>query len=346
MPEEPLNYAKAGVDIDAASRALRDVQAAIASTHDERVVGGIGGFGGLFNGRFDGLEHPLLVSSIDGVGTKTKVAAMAGSYSGLGKDIVNHCANDVLCQGARPLFFLDYFGCDKLQSEVFVQVVQGMAEACKALGVALIGGETAEMPGVYSEDEFDVVGAIVGVVDADSRLPRGHMAHGDRVIGIASRGLHTNGYSLARRALFEVGGLSVRDKIDEKGTTLGEALLEPHHCYVPSVGPLIEAFPGIHALAHITGGGIRENLTRVLGKNAQAMIEKSAWEIPQIMRMIQTAGQISDAEMYRAFNMGIGMIAVCDAAVSGQVIARLNASGEFAAEIGEIQMGTRDVQLI
>lgn len=346
MPDEPLNYAKAGVDIDAASRALRDVQAEIAATHDVRVVGGIGGFGGLFSGHFGEMEQPLLVSSIDGVGTKTKVAAMMGSYSGLGVDIVHHCANDILCQGAKPLFFLDYYGCDKLQSEVFTQILSGMAGACQGLGIALIGGETAEMPGVYAEDEFDVVGAIVGVVDSKNRLPRGHMSHGDRVIGIASSGLHTNGYSLARRALFEVGGLSVRDAIDDKGTTLGDALLMPHRCYVPALSPLLDAFPGIFALAHITGGGIVENLTRVLGKNAQAMIHKSSWEVPQVMRMIQDAGQISDAEMYRAFNMGIGMIVVCDAAVSGQVIAQLNASGEFAAEIGEIQMGTRDVQLI
>ncbi|RYG43723.1 phosphoribosylformylglycinamidine cyclo-ligase, partial [bacterium] len=239
MADHTLSYRDAGVDIDEAGRVLRSVSSDIRSTFTEGVVGGIGGFGGLFRASFPDMANPLLVSSIDGVGTKTKVAAMVGDFSGLGHDIVNHCANDILCQGARPLFFLDYFGCSRLGPQ-FEPVVRGMAQACQTLGCALIGGETAEMPGVYTEDEIDVVGSIVGVVDGDRKLPRGKASPGDSVIGIASNGLHTNGFTLARRALFEVGGLSVRDEVPGLGMTIGEALLVPHRCYVPAVLPLLE----------------------------------------------------------------------------------------------------------
>ncbi|MEQ1936448.1 MAG: phosphoribosylformylglycinamidine cyclo-ligase, partial [Fimbriimonadaceae bacterium] len=262
--KEPLAYREAGVDIDAAQNALAAVLPAIKATYTENVVAGVGGFGGLFRASFPGVESPILVSSIDGIGTKTKVAAMIGDYSGLGHDIVNHCINDILCQGAKPLFFLDYYGTSRLSGSVFKQVVGSIAEACTNAGIALLGGETAEMPGVYHDDEVDIVGAIIGVVDSEKRLPRPKANPGDAVIGIASNGLHTNGFSLARRVLFERGGFSVRDEVPGLGSTIGTELLRPHRCYLDSVFPLIDDFPGIYGIAHITGGGLVENLPRAL----------------------------------------------------------------------------------
>ena len=305
-----LTYASSGVNIDEASRALRGVVGKIQATQGEDVVGGMGSFGALFRGSFPGYANPLLVSSIDGVGTKTKVAQMAGDYSNLGKDIVNHCVNDILCQGAKPLFFLDYYASSQLHADTFETVVGGMAEACAAVGCALIGGETAEMPGVYVEGEIDIVGTIVGLVDADQRFPRTVNA-GDVVVGIASNGLHTNGFSLARRALFEVGGYSVRDEPEELEGSIGSVLLAPHRCYFNSVYPLLQQ-PTIHAIAHLTGGGFFDNIPRVISSNVKVMIEKRSWTPSPIFEMIQNAGQISEAEMYRTFNMGIGMVLIVD----------------------------------
>ena len=225
MSEEVLTYAAAGVNIDEAERALRSVLPGIRATYNDQVVDGVGGFGGVFRASFPDCERPLLVSSIDGVGTKTKVAAMAGRFDGLGADIVNHCVNDILCQGARPLFFLDYFGTSRLSGPVFQAVLTSAANACREVGAVLLGGETAEMPGVYLDEELDIVSSIVGVVDQDRKLPRGTAQAGDLIIGIAANGLHTNGYSLSRRALFEVGGLSVRDEMPGLATTLADELL-------------------------------------------------------------------------------------------------------------------------
>jgi phosphoribosylformylglycinamidine cyclo-ligase len=345
VPDEPLTYSSAGVDIAAADQAVRGVGAAIAATHDERVLGGIGGFGGMFAAQFPGVERPVLVSSIDGVGTKTKVAAMVGDYSGIGADIVNHCVNDVLCQGARPLFFLDYFGCSRLDPVAFDAVVRGAADACGKVGCALIGGETAEMPGVYHDGEVDVVGAIVGVVDADKRLPRPRARPGDRLVGLASDGLHTNGYSLARRALFELGGRSVHDESPGGGESFGQALLRPHRCYFQSVWPLIDEDRGVYAAAHITGGGIAGNLVRAIPANTQAVVFRSSWEPPALFRAIQSAGRVPDDEMFRAFNMGIGMVLVVGHDHVADVVRRLNEAGEHAAEIGELRSGGQDVQL-
>jgi phosphoribosylformylglycinamidine cyclo-ligase len=346
MPEEVLTYRSAGVDIDEAQRALRGVADRIRSTHGDGVIGGIGGFGGLFRASFPGMEQPILVSSIDGVGTKTKVAAMAGSFSGLGHDIVNHCVNDILCQGARPLFFLDYYGTSALSGLVFNEVLNGMAEACQAVGMALIGGETAEMPGVYHDDEIDVVGAIVGVVDLEKKLPRQKSKQGDALIGIASDGLHSNGYSLARRALFEYGGFSLRDPVPGLSTTIGDELLRPHRCYYNSVYPLIEEANGVYAVAHITGGGIHDNLIRVLPSDTQAVIERRSWTPLPIFQLIQEAGSIEESEMFRAFNMGIGMILVVDRDASAGVVQRLNQAGEAAAIIGYLGKGSQDVQVV
>lgn len=343
---EELTYRAAGVDIDAAGRALRAVLPAIKETQGPEVMGGVGGFGSLFSGSFPGLDRPLLVASVDGVGTKTKVAQMMGRYDGLGHDIVNHCVNDILCQGARPLFFLDYYGCSALHHETFEAVVRGMAEACLENGCALVGGETAEMPGVYVEDEFDVVGSIVGVVDAERKLPKGKAQPGDLVIGLSSDGLHTNGFTLARKALFERGGLSVRDPLPlGEGETIGEALLRPHRSYLRSVMPLID--DGIvHAAAHVTGGGLYDNLPRVLPSDVRVLIDRGAWKVPPLFRLIQETGDVPTNEIYRALNMGIGMCLVVPRERAGEAIARLAAEGQPAATIGELQAGPSEVQIV
>ncbi|MFM9874705.1 MAG: phosphoribosylformylglycinamidine cyclo-ligase [Fimbriimonadaceae bacterium] len=341
------NYAASGVNIDEAQASLESVKQAIAQTHNENVLGGIGGFGGMFSGMFPGYERPTLVSSIDGVGTKTKVAQLTGDYSGLGHDIVNHCVNDILCQGAKPLFFLDYFGCSKLERTIFNQVVTGAAEACKAVGCALIGGETAEMPGVYHDGEVDIIGSIVGIVDEALKLPNPPIVAGDRLIGLASNGLHTNGYSLARQVLFNDHGMSVRDPLPtDAETTIGEALLKPHTSYFNAVHPLLNQNLGIKAIAHITGGGLYDNLPRVLPLNIQAKINRRSWQPLPIFEAIQNLGNIPDSEMYRAFNMGIGMILVVDADSEAQIIEAINNAGIPAAEIGKLQSGPQDVQIV
>lgn len=346
MPDETLTYRDAGVDIDEAHRALRSVLPNIQSTYNENVLAGVGAFGGLYLAQFGEIERPVLVSSIDGVGTKTKVAAMVGDFSGLGHDIVNHCVNDILCQGARPLFFLDYFGASKLSGLIFEDVVAGAAAACREVGAVLIGGETAEMPGVYLDDECDVVGAIVGVVEYDKRLPRTKMKPGDVVIGLASDGLHTNGFSLARRALFEMGGLSTRDEVPGLGTSIGEELLRPHRCYFSALYPLLQEGAPIHALAHITGGGLYDNVPRALPSDLQVKIERRSWSPLPIFRLIQEVGNVPDGDMFRSFNMGIGMVAIVDRDAGPSIVQRLNANGEWAAIIGETQSGPHDVQIV
>ncbi len=346
MPDEQLTYRSAGVDIDEAQRALRSVTGEIRATHTENVMGGIGGFGAMFRASFPDILNPILVSSIDGIGTKTKVAAMMGQYGGLGKDIVNHCVNDILCQGARPLFFLDYFGCSRLSGLMFEEILRGMTDACAEVGAALIGGETAEMPGVYHEDEIDIVGTIVGVVDQDRKLPRSKVQAGDVVVGIASSGLHTNGYSLARRALFDVGGLSVRDEMPGLGSSIGQELLRPHKCYFNSVYPLIQESESISAIAHLTGGGFFDNIPRVLPANVRVVIEKRAWTTLPIFQLIQMTGNVPDHEMFRAFNMGVGMVLIVDRLAAPGIVQRLEAAGESAAIIGEVLAGATDVQVI
>jgi phosphoribosylformylglycinamidine cyclo-ligase len=345
MPD-PMTYKDAGVNIDEAQRALRSVVGGIQSTYSQNVLSGVGGFGALYQASFEHFRKPILVSSIDGVGTKTKVAAMVGKHKGLGHDIVNHCVNDILCQGARPLFFLDYFGCSRLEGLVFEEILEGLIEACATVGASLVGGETAEMPGVYLDDEVDLVGSIVGVVDYDRRLPRGKMSAGDAIVGLRSDGLHTNGFSLARRALFDMGGFSVRDEVPGTGVSFGDALLKPHRCYFNALYPLIESEDAIHAVAHITGGGLYDNLPRVMPSDIRAVIERHTWEMPPLFSLIQTLGNIPDHEMFRAFNMGIGMVVFCDRFEARSIVDRLNDAGEEATVIGEVQAGPHDVQII
>lgn len=341
---EELTYRNAGVDIDEAQRSLRAMVGTIQSTYTENVVSGVGGFGGLFRASFPDLRQPILVSSIDGVGTKTKVAAMMGDFSGLGHDIVNHCVNDILCQGARPLFFTDYYGCSRLSGPVFEQILGGLVAACKEVDCALIGGETAEMPGVYSDDEIDLVGSIVGVVEYDARLPRIDVNAGDAVVGLASNGLHTNGFSLARKAI-EVAGSSLRDEIPGLGTTIGEELLRPHRSYFNAIFPLLSEGLPIKALAHITGGGLYDNIPRVIPADKRIVIERRAWTPLPIFTLLQQLGNVPDADMYRTFNMGIGMVAIVERDLAPTIVQRLNQSGEQAAVIGEVQNGAHDVIL-
>ncbi len=284
MPDETLTYQSAGVDIDEAQRALRKVIGGIQSTHGPNVVGGIGGFGGLFRADFGEFKQPVLVSSIDGVGTKSKLAAMIDSFEGLGYDIVNHCVNDILCQGAKPLFFLDYYGTSHLNGMHFEGVLKGIIDACRMTGTALIGGETAEMPGVYHDEEMDIVGTVIGVVDFEKKLPRGKMKAGDAVIGLGSDGLHTNGYSLARRALFDMAGYSVRDVVPGLSTTIGDELLRPHRCYLNSVYPLLQEFDEIYAVAHITGGGLFDNIPRVVPSDRRLIIDRRAVTAPHNLK--------------------------------------------------------------
>ena len=346
MPSEPLTYKDSGVNIDEAQRALRSVVGGIQSTYTQNVMNGVGAFGALYQAAFEGIANPVLVSSIDGVGTKTKVAAMVGQHKNLGHDIVNHCVNDILCQGAKPLFFLDYFGCSRIEGLVFEEILTGMIEACASVGAALIGGETAEMPGVYHDGEVDLVGSIVGVVDYERRLPRGKMGAGDAVVGLMSDGLHTNGYSLARRALFDYGNMSVRDEVPGTGSTIGEELLRPHRCYFNSVYPLLQQAEGIHAVAHVTGGGLFDNLPRVMPSDVRAVIERRSWPNLPIFSLIQATGNIPDHEMYRAFNMGIGLVLFCDRFQAPALVERLNEGGERAMVIGEVQAGPHDVQIV
>ncbi|MBV6502904.1 MAG: Phosphoribosylformylglycinamidine cyclo-ligase [Fimbriimonadales bacterium] len=346
MPDQGLTYGASGVDIGEQNRAIRLFRDAVRSTYNESVLSDVGSFGGLFSTRFEGMVEPLLVSSIDGVGTKTKIAIALGMYEGLGRDIVGHSVNDILAQGAKPLFFLDYFATSKLSAEIVRDVVQGAAEACRANGCVLIGGEIAELPGVYSEGEIDVVGAIVGVVDREKVLPKHHTSAGDLLIGLASDGLHTNGYSLARKALFEVAGKQPDEEIPELGRTIGEELLRPHRCYFRALEPLLEEGGFINAIAHITGGGFYENIPRVIPQDCRAVVERRSWTPQPIFQMIQQAGDVPDDEMYRTFNMGIGMVLVCPSVRANAVLQRLNESGESAYMIGELSKGGGDVAIV
>lgn len=305
------SYASSGVDIDAGNRAVELMKDSVKATYNESVLAGIGSFGGLFDAStLKQMDNPVLVASTDGVGTKVKLAASVGRYRGIGQDIVNHCINDILVQGARPLFFMDYFATSKLNPEQTADVVTGIAEACKESGIALLGGETAEMPGVYRDGEFDVAGTIVGVLERSRLLPRPSLLAGDLILGLPSSGPHTNGYSLIRK-VFE--GADLESVHPELGCSLADALLAPHRSYF---NDLYSFLPHIKALAHITGGGFIENIPRVLPENLNAVIQLNSWQIPPLWKLIQEKGNISTEEMYRVFNMGIGMVAIVDKSIA------------------------------
>ncbi len=302
-----MKYAESGVNIDAAQRALSRAREAVRSTWDRRVLSDVGAFGGLYR---PGPGEPLLVASVDGVGTKVKVAAALGRYDSVGQDLVNHCVNDILVQGAEPLFFLDYYATSRLAEEVLPQIISGFATACRENGCALLGGETAEMPGVYLPGEFDLAGCIVGRVAEADLIDGSAIQSGDRVWGLPSSGLHTNGYSLARAVLLERAGFTVTDTPRELDQSVGDTLLAIHRSYLGEVRMLWETFgrESVHGLVHITGGGFYDNIPRVLPSGLCSRLDTTAWEVPAIFRLIAELGEVSPQEMYRVFNMGIGMV--------------------------------------
>lgn len=330
-------YSSSGVDIDAGNKAVDLMKDAVKSTYNASVLAGIGSFGGLFDASsLKEMKSPVLVASTDGVGTKVKLAASVGRYRGIGHDIVNHCINDILVQGAKPLFFMDYFATSKLNPEQTAEVVTGIAEACKESGVALLGGETAEMPGVYQPNEFDVAGTIVGVLEREAILPRKDIKAGDVLIGLKSSGPHTNGYSLIRKIFTNT---SLDTFFPELNSTLADALLTPHRSYYPVLYSLLSE---IKALAHITGGGFIENIPRVLPENLDAKIQIGSWESSPLWNLIQQTGEIDTNEMYRVFNMGIGMIMIVDKKSVSKI---QNQISEKTFVIGELIAGTKKVNL-
>ena len=336
-------YAEAGVDIDAGQDAVRLMGDAVRSTWDKNVLGRYGAFAGLY--AYSASEHgDVIAVTIDGVGTKLKVAVMSGTYSSVGMDIVNHCTDDLLVQRARPLLFADYFASSSLTPEVVAEAVGGMAEACRVVGASLIGGETAEMPGVYCEGEIDLVGCMVGVAKREEIEDVPPVAPGDVLIGIGSSGLHTNGYSLARHLLFTKAGMDVGTEVPELGCRVGEALLEPHLEYLTLLGPHL-GDKRIHGLAHITGGGLFDNVRRVLPEGCAAHIDKSTWEPLPIFRLLQSIGELSDDEAYRALNMGVGMVLVVDPAAADELLAGLGEGEAAVTLIGEVRSGETGVVL-
>ena len=341
LPSAPVResaYDQAGVSIEAGNRTMDLMKDAVKSTYTDAVLSGIGSFGGLFDASIiKEMKSPVLVASTDGVGTKVKLAASVGRYRGIGHDIVNHCINDILVQGARPLFFMDYFATSKLNPEQTAEVVTGIAEACKEAGMALLGGETAEMPGVYQPNEFDVAGTIIGVLERDEILPRKNLQAGDVLIGFTSNGPHTNGYSLIRKVFADTALDTFFAELD---CSLGEALLKPHRSYLSILHPILSH---IKALAHITGGGFMENIPRVLPEDLNAEIQLGSWPVPTLWKLIKQTGEIETHEMYRIFNMGIGMIAIVDKGLVTE-IQKLIPEKTFA--IGKLIKGDQKVQLI
>jgi phosphoribosylformylglycinamidine cyclo-ligase len=333
-----IDYRASGVDIDAGNETVRRIKALAKSTFTPGVLSDIGSFGGLFALDRNRYQEPVLVASTDGVGTKLKVAFMTGRHDTVGADLVNHCVNDILVQGAEPLFFLDYLATGRLSPDVAEQVIAGVTRGCKDNGCALLGGETAEMPGFYADGEYDIAGTIVGVVERSKVIDGRSIVVGDVVIGLPSSGLHTNGYSLARRVIFDVCGYQPDQAVPELGTTAGAALLAPHRSYLSTMKPLIAA-DLVKGMAHITGGGITENLPRILPDGTAAAIDRAAWTIPPVFKLLQDRGGVADDEMFRAFNMGIGLIAVCSAEHESLAIDMLTKAGEQPVRLGAIVAG-------
>ena len=329
-----VDYRQAGVNIDAGNETVRRIKALARKTYTAGVLSGVGSFGGLFAlGKT--VEDPVLVASADGVGTKLKVAFMAGVHDTIGVDLVNHCVNDSLVQGARPLFFLDYLAVGRLAPDVAEQIVVGIARACEENGCALLGGETAEMPGFYADGEYDVAGFIVGLVARDRVIVGRGIEPGDCLIALPSSGLHTNGYSLARKIAFEHLGLRVESEVADLGETVGAALLRPHRSYLRAVEPLLET-GWIKGMAHITGGGITENLPRTLPDGRSFRLDHSSWTVPPLFRWLQRGGAVGDAEMFRAFNMGVGLIMVCATSRANDLLDRLRSGGERPWVLGTV----------
>ena len=348
MNNESITYKDAGVDIDAGNTFVKMIKPLVKSTRRPEVLADIGGFGGLFALNTSKYKNPVLVSGTDGVGTKLKVAFMADRHETVGIDLVAMCVNDIIVQGAEPLFFLDYLATGKLDPAQGAAIVTGIAEGCRQAGCALIGGETAEMPGFYSAEEYDLAGFTVGVVDRDRIIDGSSISVGDTLIGLASTGLHSNGYSLARKILFDRMGFGINDLIPESGRTVADELLVPTRIYVKSILNLLRDF-SIHGIAHITGGGLPENVPRILPKGCTARIRTTSWDMPLIFKVLQQGGNIENAELYRTFNCGIGMVQAVPAADAVEILDRLRALGETAMIIGEIshcEAGKECVELV
>jgi phosphoribosylformylglycinamidine cyclo-ligase len=341
-----MDYKASGVDIDAGNETVRRIKALARSTFTSGVLSDIGSFGGLFRLDTIGWKEPILVSSADGVGTKLKLAFMTNQHRTIGVDLVNHCVNDILVQGARPLFVLDYLATGRLQPEVAEQIVSGLARACKDNGCALLGGETAEMPGFYADGEYDLAGFIVGAVDAELLVDGRSIAAGDVLIALPSTGLHTNGYSLARRIAFDHLKLRVDTYVDAINGTVGEVLLTPHRSYLHAVYPLV-AKGALKGMAHITGGGITDNLPRIIPAGLHASIDRSSWTVPPIFRWLQHTGQVPATDMFRTFNMGIGLIVVCAKQDVARVLDMLAEAGQSGAlPIGDMAAGGEGVEYV
>ena len=336
-----VTYKDAGVDIDAGNRFVQMIKPLVKATTRPEVLTDIGGFGGLFSLNSDKYKKPTLVASTDGVGTKLKIAFMADKHDTVGIDLVAMCVNDIVVQGAEPLFFLDYLATGKLSPEKAVEIVKGISEGCIQAGCALIGGETAEMPGMYADGEYDLAGFTVGVVDNDRIIDGSSITVGDKLIGLASSGLHSNGYSLARKVCFERLGLSIDSFVPELGKPLGEALLTPTRIYVKAILNLLRDFQ-IKGMAHITGGGLLENIPRVLPRHCRALIHKNSWEIPAIFQLLRKGGNIDEIEMHRTFNNGIGMVLIVPEREVEDIMVRLSGLKETAYIIGEISKAGED----
>jgi len=336
---EKMDYKKAGVDISAGEKAIDLIKPLAKSTFSRNVVTDIGSFGALFKLDLSKWKHPIMVSSTDSVGTKVQVANLAQKWDTVGQDIVNHCVNDILTQGAYPLFFLDYIGIGKVIPQHVQEIVKGLALACRENDCALIGGELAEMPTLYQKDDFDLVGTIVGCVDEENAISGKTISKGDILLGFSSTGLHTNGYTLARKIVFDLLKLKPNSYIDELGKPVTEALLAVHRSYYPILKPFIDRHV-IKGLAHITGGGIPGNLKRIIPEGMSAIVTKNSWEVPLLFKLLQQGGQVEEAEMYRAFNMGIGMVAVVNEENANQILEQTDAK-----VIGTIIKGEQKVVL-
>src|SRR5256714_10477322 len=340
----PATYADAGVDIDAANRATERIRELARTTFNPRTLSDIGSFGGMFDGAFPDMRQPVLVASADGVGTKLKVAFATGTHNTIGRDLVNHCVNDILVQGARPLFFLDYIATGKLAPETITSIVEGIAQGSRENGCVLLGGETAEMPDFYAAGEYDVAGFIVGVVDKAKIIDGKQITAGDILLALPSVGLHTNGYSLARKLFFEVAGYGVDTHLDELGMTVSEVLLRPHVSYLKPLEGLLNSGM-IKGLAHITGGGLMDNIPRILPDGTAVMIDKGSWPVLPVFSLMQRIGNVSESEMYRTFNMGIGMVVVCSSQEAKSIKSHLDPHGDSVCEIGRVAIGNREVSI-
>ncbi len=338
---KPATYAAAGVDIDAANRATEKIKELARTTFNARTLSEIGSFGGMFDGAFPEMRAPVLVASADGVGTKLKIAFATVVHNTIGRDLVNHCVNDILVQGARPLFFLDYVATGKLAPETIAGIIEGITIGCRENGCVLLGGETAEMPGFYADGEYDVAGFIVGIVDREKIIDGKAIAPGDVMLGLPSVGLHTNGYSLARKLFFEVAGYEPDSFLDELGETVGAALLKSHVSYLRNLETLLDTAT-IKGLAHITGGGLLENIPRILPAGTAVEIKRGSWPVLPVFTAMQRLGNIEEAEMFRTFNMGIGMVVICSAEHAGEI---KQAAGDVY-EVGRVVAGDKSVSLV